>query len=147
MVDHSLVAVDTNLLVCAHRRGAPEHAGAEQALHLLSKGKARWGWALPVAAEFWRAVTHPAAPGGPSAPADAAGFLERLAAAGAECWLPLAGFPQRLATAAVRHSVIGNRIYDLQIGLMCQEAGAVEIWTHDRSFAAPPGLKVIDPLR
>lgn len=33
-----------------------------------------------------------------------------------------------------------------QIGLICREAGATELWTHDRDFVALPGLKVFDPL-
>jgi hypothetical protein len=42
--------------------------------------------------------------------------------------------------------VHGARIFDLQIGLICQDAGAREIWSHDRNFIAVPGLVVNDPL-
>jgi len=38
------------------------------------------------------------------------------------------------------------RIFDLQIGLTVQEKGATAICTHDRGFAAPPGLRAVDPL-
>jgi hypothetical protein len=40
----------------------------------------------------------------------------------------------------------GRRIFDLQIALASLEAGATEIWTHDRNFVSLPGLPVKDPL-
>lgn len=40
----------------------------------------------------------------------------------------------------------GNRIFDLHIALLAMEAGATEIWTHDRDFINLPGLTVHDPI-
>jgi hypothetical protein len=40
----------------------------------------------------------------------------------------------------------GRRIFDLQIALASFEAGATEIWTHDRNFVSLPGLPAKDPL-
>jgi len=34
----------------------------------------------------------------------------------------------------------------LQAALAAWENGATEIWTHDRSFVAMPGMRVRDPL-
>jgi predicted nucleic acid-binding protein len=64
----------------------------------------------------------------------------------AHLWEPGAGFADRLLRAAAERGVRGARIFDLQIALTAVEAGAREIWTHDRDFVSVPGLRVRDPL-
>ncbi|MGH9518313.1 MAG: hypothetical protein ACRD2D_01640, partial [Terriglobales bacterium] len=88
----AVIALDTNLLVYAHRERAPEHAEVAAALMRVSRKQTGWGFPLPVISEFWRVVTHPAIPGGPSSPRQAGAFLQGLREAGALCWLPLPGF-------------------------------------------------------
>ena len=78
-----MIAVDTNLLVYAHRAGAPEHRAAKRAIERAST-RGRWGFAVACLAEFWAVATHPSSTGRPSAPAEAAAYLEALAAAGGE---------------------------------------------------------------
>jgi hypothetical protein len=41
----------------------------------------------------------------------------------------------------------GPRIFDLQMAVVAQEHGAVEMWTHDPGFVTVSGLAVVDPLR
>jgi hypothetical protein len=94
-------------------------------------------------AEFWGVVTHPAASGRPSRPAEARRFLEALADAGAEVWSPGAGFGLRLAQLAGDLDVRGNRIFDLQIALCAFEGGARELWSHDARFVTVPGLRLV----
>lgn len=53
---------------------------------------------------------------------------------------------ERFFELAVRLDVQRARVFDLQIGVLCQEAGARELWSHDRNFIAVPGLVVKDPL-
>ena len=48
-----MIAVDTNLLVYAHRRGYAEHGAARRALDRLVAGGEPWGISLPRVAEFW----------------------------------------------------------------------------------------------
>jgi hypothetical protein len=91
-------------------------------------------------------VTHTASSGRPSRPREAEAFLANLATAGAKILYPRSGAMVRLCQLAVRLDVHGARIFDLQIGLICQEAGAREIWSHDRNFVAVPGLVLNDPL-
>lgn len=142
-----MIAIDTNLLVYAHRAGAPEHQAARRAIQRASRHPNGWGIALPCIAEFWSVVTHPAGAGGASTAQQAHGFLRALILeAGAKVWLPQHGFWERLAQAGGDLSLQGPRIFDLQIGLIAFENGATEIWTHDRAFAALPGLRFHDPL-
>ncbi len=55
-----MIAVDTNILIYAHRAEFPEHVAARKLLADLAEGPELW--ALPVfcLGEFLRVVTHPA---------------------------------------------------------------------------------------
>jgi toxin-antitoxin system PIN domain toxin len=141
-----MIAIDTNLLVYAHRAAVAEHRRAQHAIKDASRSASGWGIPLPCTLEFWSIVTHPASSGGPSSVKQAAQFLESLVAAGASILTPGERFWQRLMRSAHQLGVAGPRIFDLQIALTAFDNGALEIWTHDRGFAALPGLRVVDPL-
>lgn len=142
-----MIAIDTNLLIYAHRSGLPEHRAARRAIEAAANDRRGWGVALQSVSEFWSIVTHPSAQGGPTSPARAASFLTALAETGdMRIWTPGPGFAERLMQLATDLRVSGVRIFDLQIGLTAFDGGAVEIWSHDRAFVRIPGLKVVDPL-
>ena len=142
-----MIAIDTNLLIYAHRASLPEHLPARRAIEQASRDSRGWGIALPSVSEFWSVVTHPESRGGASTARQATGFLRALIMeAGAMLWTPGESFWQRLVELAGQLEIRGPRIFDLQIGLTAFDNGAVEIWTHDTRFAAFPGLRVHDPL-
>jgi hypothetical protein len=141
-----VIAVDTNLLIYAHRRAAPEHLAARRAIQRAAASELGWGIALGCLTEFWSIVTHPAV-GRPSTSAEAFAYLSALfRSGGAALWLPAAGFERRLLHQAVQLDVRGPRVFDLQIALTAIDNGAREIWTHDQGFLTVPGLTVHDPL-
>jgi len=142
-----MIAIDTNLLVYAHRSQAPEHKSARGAIEKASTYPEGWGVALNSLLEFWSIVTHPAAPPRPSTSAEASAFVNALIRdAGAQIWLPREGFGDRLMRIGSDLSVNGPRVFDLAIALTAFEAGASEIWTHDRNFLSVPGLRRVFPL-
>jgi predicted nucleic acid-binding protein len=141
-----MIAIDTNLLVYAHRAALPEHPAARRAIERASGDSRGWGIAQPSIAEFWSVVTHPASSGGPSTADQASGFLRALMEAGGRIWAPGEAFSERLLQLAGELGVGGPRIFDLQIGLTAFDNGAAEVWTHDSRFVAFPGLRVHDPL-
>ena len=140
-----MIALDTNLLVYAHRSATPEHRAARLAIERAAASDG-WGFAVPVVAEFWSVVTHPTASGRPSTPDEARRFLDALADAGAQVWSPGTGFGLRLAQLAADLHVGGHRVFDLQIALCAFEGGAREIWSHDARFATIPGLRLVGAL-
>ena len=74
-------------------------------------------------------------------------FIEALVRTGGmSIWSPGPGFGRRLPTAAAELGVTGPRVFDLQIALTAIEAGARELWTNDRGFVVPPGLRLVHPL-
>jgi toxin-antitoxin system PIN domain toxin len=141
-----MIAIDTNLLVYAHRARTTQHRRARTALEAASAHPRGWGIPASVLPEFWAVVTHPAAEGRPSTPDEAAAFVRALIDAGAVVWLPGPGFGERLLQAASDLGVSGPRIFDLQIALSAFEGGATDLWTHDAAFVTVPGLRVSDPL-
>jgi uncharacterized protein len=142
-----MIALDTNLLVYAHREGSPEHAGATKAVLAALEDPRGWGICFPSVAEFWSIVTHPRIPGGPSSATVVNQFFHYLLTEGhGTIWSPGAGFGQRLMRWAASLKIHGKRIFDLQIAVIAYEHGAQEIWTHDRGFVSIPSVKVRDPL-
>lgn len=142
-----MIAIDTNLLIYAHRAGIPEHRSARKALEKACANHAGWGFSVSCLTEFWSIVTHPACAGRPSTPKEARRFIHTLIEdGGALVWVPGVGFEQRLMGKAAELKVSGIRIFDLQIGLIAFENGAHTIWTHDKDFLKLPGLNIEDPL-
>lgn len=142
-----MIAIDTNLLVCAHRSGAAQHGAAKRAIEEACGSRGGCGVAEQSVAEFWSVVTHPAAEGGPSTADEAAGFLRALEEdGGVVVFTPGPGFAARLVQTAIDLDVRGPRIFDLQIALCALDGGATELWTRDARFVKVPGLRIHDPL-
>lgn len=142
-----MIALDTNVLIYAHRAGAAEHPAACKALDKAMANPIGWGISIVCLAEFWSIVTHPACPVRPSTPQEASRFIEVLVKdGGATIWLPSVGFGERLLSMAADMKVSGPRIFDLQIALIAYENRARVIWTHDAHFQGVPGLRIEDPL-
>lgn len=142
-----MIAIDTSLLVYAHRGAVAEHEAASQAIARAARDPRGWGIALASVAEFYRIVTHPRSQGRASTGGEASRFLGALAdQGGASLWQPGPGAASRLLQLAEGRGVTGSRIFDLQIALTVFDNGATEIWTHDRGFVAFSGIRVVDPL-
>ncbi|MEJ2086676.1 MAG: PIN domain-containing protein, partial [Acidobacteriota bacterium] len=140
------IALDSNLLIYAHRSDTSEHEPARKAIERAANSGRGWGTPLPCLSEFGAIVTHPRAEGGPSRPEQACSFIDALVVAGCRIWSPGEGFWTRLAELAVERDIGGPRIFDLQIGLIAADQGVREIWTHDRNFVAPSRIQTHDPL-
>jgi predicted nucleic acid-binding protein len=140
-----MVAIDTSILVSAHRTETDGHERAKAAIERAAANPA--GWIIPSAcvAEFWATVTSVSGGGQPSSPEEARAFLEALAEAGAVVATPRPGMHERLLRVAVESEVTGRRIFDLEITLTAYEAGAIEIWSLDRRFASHPQLPAREP--
>lgn len=141
-----MIALDTNLLIYAHRSAQPEHRKAKTAIERASANRRGWGIPSPCVAEFWSVVTHPASEGRPTRTEEARAFIQALAEAGAQILTAQPDFAERLMDLADELQIVGTRVFDLQIGLLAREAGAFELWSHDRSFTRIPGLTIVDPL-
>lgn len=131
-----MIAVDTNVLLHAHREEMPLHAIALTKLKTLAEGSTPW--ALPVfcIGEFVRVVTHARIFTPPTDLATALLFLARLLESPSiRLLLPGPTFPTTFAEACRAGSAAGNLAFDAQLVAVCREHGVAEILTEDRDFA------------
>ncbi len=142
-----MIAVDTNLLVYAHRADHEWNDAAHACLNNLAASRAAWAIPWPCVHEFIAIVTRPKIFNPPS--------TLKQAQAQVEIWmespsLSLIGeAPQHWATLAklaTQAKVQGGAIHDARIAAICLDHGISELWTADRDFSRFPGLRVRNPL-
>lgn len=138
-----MIAVDTNVLVYAHRAETELHAVAARELIALAEGVAHWGLPIFCAVEFLRVVTHRRVFSPPSTLEQAADFLDGVVASpSCRVVLPGAGFLGLLTDTSRGADARGNLMFDAQIAALCREHGISAILTNDRDFERFDGLKV-----
>jgi toxin-antitoxin system PIN domain toxin len=131
-----LIAVDTNVLIYAHRAETRLHEEARTTLAALAEGDVPW--ALPVfcLAEFVRVVTHLRVFTPPTDLRTALAFIEKLLESPSlRLLLPGNAFPRAFIAACDAGRVRGNLAFDAQIAAGCLEHGVRDLITADRDFA------------
>ena len=142
-----MIAVDTNLLVYAHREDSEFHPPARDSIDSLRHQAAPWAIAWPCIHEFIAIVTHPAIYKPASAPSEAFAFLDALFASPQLNLLAESpGYFEKLRKISVAARLKGPRIHDARIAALCLHHGATELWSADRDFSAFPQLKIRNPL-
>ncbi|MGH2725754.1 MAG: TA system VapC family ribonuclease toxin [Actinomycetota bacterium] len=137
-----MIAVDTNILVYAHREDAPEHAKALSALSELAEGQVAWALPVFVLAEFLRVVTHPNMTWPTKAPEAIAKLDRLLDSPSLQLLFPGNRYWAILKEVALEAAVKGNLFIDAQIVAVCLEYGATTILTEDRDFRRFSGITV-----
>ena len=139
-----MIAVDTNILVYAHRAESPLHEGALEALTALAEGDEPWGIPVQVVGEFLRVVTHPRIFTPPSSTSDARAVIDALLASPSGRLLAPGERHWHLLQAAVEDSAAtGNLVLDAQIVATCREHGCSRILTNDRDFRRFAAITVV----
>lgn len=142
-----MIALDTNLLVYAHREDSPWHEVAYERLAELAEGRTLWAIPWPCLHEFVAIVTHPRiyAP-----PTPLAGAIDQV-----EAWLESPslillteadGYWPELRNALKEGRILGPQVHDARVAALCRLHGVRELWTADRDFGRFPGLTVRNPL-
>ncbi len=141
-----MIAVDTNILVYAHRTDAPQHLAARKALESLAADHL-WGLPWPAAVEYLAVVTSPARFADPTPLEVALAQIEALARTPSAVVLVEAADALTPFAQLVRSSHATSRtIYDARIAALCLSHGVRELWTADRDFARFPKLRTRNPL-
>lgn len=137
-----MIAVDTNVLVYAHREELTKHGPARERLIELAEGDALWGIPVFCLGEFLRVITHPRLFDPPHSVAEACEALERvLASPSVRILLPGDRFHTLLVSRARDADARGNLVFDAQIAALCDEVGVSALVTEDRDFARFRGLR------
>ncbi|MDP8927601.1 MAG: PIN domain-containing protein [Actinomycetota bacterium] len=142
-----MIAVDTNVLVYAHRAEMPLHEPALAAISRLAEGRASWAVPWPCLHEFLAIATHPRI-FDPPTPLDAAtgqvaAWLESptvsVLGEGADHWLKLLHLLQS-------SDAVGPRVHDARVAAICLSHGISELWSLDRDYSRFPALRTTNPL-
>lgn len=129
-----MIAVDTNILIYAHREEFPKHTRAVERLSAIAAGPAPWGVPVFCLGEFVRVVTHRKVLTPPSSIEQALAFLDALATSPTYAvLLPDAEYATDLRHATTTGRASGNLVFDAQIAALCSRQGAV-LLTDDRDF-------------
>ena len=129
-----MIAVDTNILVFAHRSDSTFHIAAPAAVKGLAEGRAPWS-IPPCLHEFLAVVTHrsiydPPTPSSTPLPKVAAwpgSPSLALLSEGPSHW-PI------LSTFVSAGDVTGPRVHDARVAALCETAGVRELWSADRDL-------------
>jgi toxin-antitoxin system PIN domain toxin len=139
-----VIAVDTNVLVYAHRSDSPWHEAATRALASLSG--ANWAIPWPSIHEFLAITTHPKVFNPPTPLADAIAAVDSWRASR----LSLIGETEEhwtvLADLIRSGKIAGPHIHDARIAAICLQHAVEELWSADRDFGRFPSLRVRNPL-
>jgi len=142
-----LIAVDTNILVYAHRMDSEWNPAARSCIRDLAEGRAAWAIPWPCLHEFLSVVTHPRIYTPPSTIAQAIAQVDawlesptlELLGESQDHWLLLSG---QLRQGRVQ----GPMVHDARIAAQCIASGVGTFLTADRDFSRFPSLNVQNPL-
>lgn len=142
-----MIAIDTNVLVCARRTEAIHHTEAKRLLLDLSEGLHPWAIPWPCIYEFLRVVTHPRVFRPPTPLAKALEEIDRLFDAPAITLLGEGpGHRAHLRSMVTAGRATGNVAHDAHIAALLREHGVREFWTTDKDFHRFPGIAVRNPF-
>ena len=142
-----MIAVDTNVLVYAHREDAAFHETASARIAELAEGTATWAIPWPCIHEFLNVVTHPRIY---TVPTPLPRALEQV-----DIWLESPTLVLLAETAAhwptlramlLASRVFGPRIHDGRVAALCRQHGVRELWTEDRDFSRFGTVPTVNPL-
>ena len=142
-----MIAVDTNILLYAHREDSPWHGAAYSAVVGLAEGRSVWTIPWPCIHEFLAIVTHPRIFSPPTPLAAAVGqvaaWMESpsliLISETEDYWV-------QLRKIIETGRISGGQIHDARIAALCSLHGVRELWTADRDFTRFRSLNVRNPL-
>ena len=142
-----MIAVDTNILVYAHRTDSQWYERAGACVSELAEGPAPWGIPWPCVHEFFGIATHPCVFAPPSTELEA---LDQLDAWFASPTVALLGESRAhwptMRTLIMNGRIVGPQVHDARIAAICLQHGVRELWTADRDFSRFPNLKTRNPL-
>jgi toxin-antitoxin system PIN domain toxin len=142
-----MIALDTNILVYAHREDSPWHVQAESQVRELAEGRAGWAIPWPCLHEFLAIVTHPRIYAPPTPLALALDQVDAWLESPSLMVLAESGrYWPELRQALTAGQVSGPQVHDARVAALCRLHGVRELWTADRDFSRFPGLKVKNPL-
>jgi hypothetical protein len=144
-----MIAVDTNLLVYAHRRESSDHDAAREIVRGLAEGRGSWSIPWPCLYEFFSVVTNPR-------------IWKEAASTPDQAWRQIDAWARSPSVSLLAETqdflgvlerfirqgrVRGPIVHDARVAAICVAHGTDELLTADRDFALFPELRTRNPLR
>ena len=142
-----MIALDTNILVYAHREDSEWHDTAFACVAQLAESGGAWAIPAPCFHEFLAIVSHPRIYRPPTP--------MQLALDQVDAWREspslqvLAegeGYWERLHALVLSSRVAGAQVHDARVAALCLHHGVTELWTADRDFGRFPELRTRNPV-
>lgn len=142
-----MIAVDTNILIYAHRTDSPFHEPAAEKITALAEGSAAWAIPWPCVHELLAIVTNPRIYNPSTPTAVALDYVDALFRSPTVILLAETDLHwQTLGPLMSAGRVVGGRVHDARIAAICIQHGVRELWSADRDFSRFPELTVVNPL-
>jgi hypothetical protein len=142
-----VIAVDTNILVYAHREDSAWHDAAYNKIAELAEGRAPWAILWPCIHEFLAVVTHPRIYSPPTPLASAIDQVEAWLESPSLIFLgETEGYWSELRFTLEQGRVTGPLVHDARVAAICRDHGVQELWTADRDFSCFPSVTTRNPL-
>lgn len=142
-----MIAVDTNLLVYAHREDSPWHLSAERSIRRLAEDSVPWAIPWPCLHEFLAVVTSPRIFRPPTPVALAIQQIQAWLASPSLALLGEGpGYWEALSRLITRGHAGGAMVHDARVAALCVHQGVSVLWSADRDFSRFRELKVMNPL-
>ena len=143
-----MIAVDTNVLVYAHRRESRMHDQARRVLAQLAEGDRPWAIPWPCGYEFLSVVTNRRIwRGAQSTPDQAWSQLKVWTDSPSNRLIGETGdFLSILERLLQRPRVRGPVVHDARVAAICLAHGIDKLLTRDRDFALFPEFRTQDPF-
>ncbi|BFU96536.1 MAG: ribonuclease VapC43 [Nitrospira sp.] len=142
-----MIAIDSNLLVYAHREDSSWHEPAYDHLLRLAEGRAPWAIPWPCIHEFLAIVTHSRIYAPPTPLETAINQVEAWMESPSLVLLSESeNYWTQLGTVLRAAKVSGPQVHDARVAALCLQHGVMELWTADRDFSRFAGLTVRNPL-
>ncbi len=147
MKAEKMIAVDTNILVYAHRKDSTFHHHADRCLTELAERGDDWAIPFTCLHEFFAIVTHPRI-FKPPTPIEEA--LKQV-----DCWLECPGlrllgegegYWKKLKSLIQAGRIKGPAVHDARVAATCLFHAIDELWSADRDFSRFAGLAIKNPL-
>ncbi len=142
-----MIAVDTNILVYAHRRDSQWHEPAAACIRGLAEQPRSWMIPWPCVHEFLAVVTRA---GIFKTPTPLAAALHQV-----ELWMASPSLTVQAETDRhwpLLHNLLttgkatGGKVHDARIAAICMGAGVSTLYSADRDFSLFPAIKLLNPL-
>lgn len=142
-----MIAVDTNILIYAHRAESEWHGQADRVLTELAEGNSLWAIPWPCVHEFFSIVTHPRIFSKPTPQKEVLLQIDfwlesptlNLISESSVHW-------EVMKKILIKSKTKGPKAHDARIAAICLQHGVNRLYSADRDFSNFPKLKVKNPL-